>query len=67
MFFRRALIPVVLILIMVVQFFPGTALGPQPVAAALCDSAQFVADVTIPDGTSVAPGAAFRQNLAIDE
>ncbi len=59
MYFRRALIPVVLILIMVVQFFPGTALGPQPVAAALCDSAQFVADVTIPDGTSVAPGAAF--------
>ena len=59
MFFRRAMIPIVMVLALLVQFTPGTVLGPQPVAAALCDSAQFVADVTIPDGTSVAPGATF--------
>jgi uncharacterized repeat protein (TIGR01451 family) len=59
MFFRRALIPVVMVLTLLVQFMPGTALGPQPAAAALCDAAQFVADVTIPDGTTLAPGASF--------
>jgi photosystem II stability/assembly factor-like uncharacterized protein len=31
------------------------------VMAAGCDSAQFVSDLTIPDGSSVAPGAAFTK------
>jgi hypothetical protein len=36
---------------------PGTG-TPQPAA---CDRAQFVSDVTIPDGTVIAPGAAFSK------
>ena len=56
---RRALIPITLALVLLMQFLPGTSLGPKPVAAALCDSASFVADVTIPDGTTVAPNATF--------
>ena len=36
--------------------------APAPVAAAtLCDAAQFVADVTIPDGTLMQPGQAFTK------
>jgi uncharacterized repeat protein (TIGR01451 family) len=56
--FQRIFIPAVLIVTLLVQFLPGTVLGPRPVAAsAACDAAEFVADVTIPDGTSVSPGA----------
>ncbi len=59
MVLRRALIPISMALILLVQFLPGTPVGPQPVAASLCDAAQFIADVTIPDGTTVSPGASF--------
>ena len=59
MFFRRVAIPVALLLTLLLQFLPGTPLAPRPVAAVSCDAAQFIADVTIPDGTVVAPGATF--------
>ena len=32
---------------------------PRAMAATLCDSAQFVSDLSYPDGTSVAPGSTF--------
>lgn len=57
--FRRIFIPIALIMTLLVQFMPGTVAGPRPVAASGCDAAQFVADVTIPDGTVFAPGAAM--------
>jgi uncharacterized repeat protein (TIGR01451 family) len=57
--FRRIFTPVVLMVTLLVQFLPGTAFAPRPAAAAACDAAQFVADVTIPDGTSFTPGAAL--------
>jgi hypothetical protein len=59
MFFRRVSIPVVLTLTLLLQFLPGTVFSPSPVAAVSCDVAQFIADVTIPDGTSLAPGATY--------
>ncbi len=59
MYFRRVSIPVVLVLTLLLQFLPGTIFAPRPVAAVACDQAQFIADVTIPDGTSLAPGATF--------
>ncbi len=59
--FRRIFIPVAMIVTLVVQFMPGTVFGPKPVAASGCDAAQFVADVTIPDGTVFAPGAAMAK------
>ncbi len=61
MFYRRALIPFTMAILLLVQFFPGTSFGPQPAAAAVtCTNlAQFVADVTIPDGTTVAPNSTF--------
>lgn len=37
------------------------AAAAQPVQAATCNWAQFIADVTIPDGTSFAPGTAFKK------
>jgi uncharacterized repeat protein (TIGR01451 family) len=57
--FRRILTPAILIVTLLVQFLPGTVFGPRPVAATACDAAQFMGDITIPDGTSFAPGAAL--------
>jgi len=57
--YRRIITTAVLIVTLLVQFLPGTVFAPRPVAAAACDAAEFVADVTIPDGTSFAPGAAL--------
>ncbi|MFH1524331.1 MAG: Ig-like domain repeat protein [Chloroflexota bacterium] len=60
MFSRRVLIPVVLVLTLLLQFLPGTVFSPRSVAAATpCNWAQFIADVTIPDGTTFSPGATF--------
>jgi uncharacterized repeat protein (TIGR01451 family) len=64
--FRRILTPVVLIVTMLVQFVPGTVFAPQPAAAiASCDMAQFIADVTVPDGTTFSPGATFTKTWRI--
>jgi hypothetical protein len=43
--------------------FPVAGIATESVAAAapLCDKAQFVADVTIPDGTKLTSGAAFKK------
>ena len=48
-----------LLLVLVLGAFP--ALGTSPAQAATCDWAQFIADVTVPDGTTYAPGATFRK------
>ena len=43
----------------------GMLLGqtaPQAFAATICDQAQFVSDITIPDGASFAPGASFTRH-----
>ncbi|MBI5825348.1 MAG: hypothetical protein HZB18_15070 [Chloroflexi bacterium] len=46
-----------LLLALMVSFMP--AAGAQPAKAATCYWAQFIADVTVPDGTTYAPGTAF--------
>lgn len=38
---------------------------PQVEAASLCDAAQFVADVSIPDGTNLAPGTTFSKTWRV--
>ena len=59
MLYRRVFVPISLILVLMMQFLPGTFMGPRPAAASACDWAQFTADVTVPDGTSFAPGTPF--------
>ncbi len=49
----------VLLLAMMLAAFP--AMGVSTARAATCDWAQFVADVTVPDGTTYTPGATFRK------
>ena len=53
--FRRKILSMVML--------AGLLLGqPVPaVRAAICDHAQFVSDLTVPDGSSFAPGAAFTK------
>ena len=48
-----------LLIALMVSVLPAAA--AQPVKAATCNWAQFVADVTVPDGTSYAPNTAFKK------
>ena len=66
MSFRKLFIPVALTLTLLLQFVPGTFFAPRPVAAQACNSATFVADVTIPDGTVVAPGSTFVKTWRLE-
>lgn len=50
----------VVFLLVFVLLFPAWPV-PTARAATICDWAQFIADVTIPDGTVMAPGAAFTK------
>ncbi len=57
---RRILFTSVVLLAVLMQFLPQG--GALPAAAAPpCDAAQFIADVTVPDGTSFAPGEAISK------
>jgi hypothetical protein len=47
-----------LLVALMFSIFPATV---QPAQAATCNWAQFVADVTVPDGTSYAPGTALKK------
>ncbi len=49
---------VLLLLALMVSIIPGSV---QTARAATCNWAQFVADVTIPDGTNFAPNTAFKK------
>ncbi len=56
----RTVVTSIVLLTVLMQFLPsGGALTAA--AAASCDAAQFIADVTVPDGTSFAPGAAISK------
>ncbi|MFH2103821.1 MAG: NBR1-Ig-like domain-containing protein [Chloroflexota bacterium] len=57
---RRILTATVLTVVVLAQFIPVASIGPRPASAAvITDWAQFVADVTVPDGTTFSPGATF--------
>ncbi len=49
----------ILLLALLLGGFP--AVGASTAQAASCDWAQFIADVTVPDGTTYTPGATFRK------
>ncbi|MBK8783377.1 MAG: hypothetical protein IPO22_16590 [Anaerolineales bacterium] len=57
--FVTKLATALLLIALMVSFLPAAA--AQPVKAATCNWAQFIADVTVPDGTSYAPGATFKK------
>ncbi len=56
---KKILFSVVLLLVLLVQPIPKAS------AASYCDSAQFVADITVPDGTNFAPGTAFTKTWRV--
>ena len=49
----------VLLLALVLAAFPS--MGASTAHAWTCDWAQFIADVTVPDGTTYTPGATFQK------
>ncbi|MFZ1040592.1 MAG: NBR1-Ig-like domain-containing protein [Anaerolineales bacterium] len=60
--YRSTLASTILILALIIAFIPVSASTlDSPVAAFGCNRAQFIADVTIPDGTTIAPGATFTK------
>ena len=53
---------IMMLVALLLSFIPAATLSTQPVAASsTCDWAQFIADVTVPDGTVFAAGAAFTK------
>jgi len=56
--FQSRMASTLLLLALMLTLLPGAA---TPARAATCYWAQFIADVTVPDGTNFAPGAAFRK------
>lgn len=52
---------VISVLLLLAMMFSLAPAGGSTVSASSCYWAQFIADVTIPDGTSFAPGAAFKK------
>lgn len=57
---KRLFIPAAILVAIFAQFLP-VQWAPVAAAAPPCDAAQFVTDVTVPDGTAVAPGAAISK------
>ncbi len=60
----RSRIPVALVIAaaLVLSALPAAAVPIVPASALTsCDKAQFIADVTVPDGTNFAPGASFTK------
>ena len=55
-------VSIMLLLALMVGFLPGAT---TTASAATCYWAQFVADVTVPDGTSFTPGTAFKKTWRI--
>ena len=59
---RLALASAAMLIALLFSFVPLAGAGVQSVAAATyCDAAQFVADVTVPDGSVFAPGTTFKK------
>lgn len=56
---------VIVIVLLVAFSLPGVGNVEVARAAAVCNAAQFVADVTIPDGTYISPGATFVKTWRI--
>ncbi len=52
---------IVVLLALVFSMIPVVGFTTPAAAASTCDWAQFIADVTVPDGTSYAAGAAFQK------
>ena len=57
---RLQITSIMLLFAMVLSAFPALAI-PSPVSAAVCYQAQFVADVTVPDGTTYTSETAFKK------
>jgi hypothetical protein len=57
---RLRSVSLLLLFAMVLSLVPALAL-PSNASAAVCNWAQFVNDVTVPDGTKYAPGTAFKK------
>jgi hypothetical protein len=59
---RLVFVSAAMLVALLASFLPLAGAGVQTVAASTyCDAAQFVADVTVPDGTVFAPGATFKK------
>src|SRR5438128_9993406 len=54
---KKTIFAALMLVVFLFQFLPA----PQAAMAATCDAAQFVADVTVPDGTTYNAGDSFNK------
>ncbi len=59
--FNLKLSSIILLLALLLSLVPTAGFTRPAAAASTCDWAQFVADVTVPDGTNFAAGTAFKK------
>ncbi len=65
---RLTLASTILILALIVSFIPASASTfDRPVSFSTCNWAQFVADVTVPDGTYHRAGRGVHENMAAEK
>jgi hypothetical protein len=63
---RSPVAVIVMMAALVLSLVPAATIAALPArAASACDRAQFIADVTVPDGTSFSPGATFTKTWRI--
>ena len=58
---RLKVVSTVLLLALMLSVLPASSSVTHASAATICDWAQFIADVTVPDGTNFVPGTTFRK------
>ena len=58
---RKMLSSIILLTAMLLSLIPAAALARPASAASYCDWAQFIADVTVPDGTRYTAGTTFQK------
>ncbi|MBK9923783.1 MAG: hypothetical protein IPP66_00700 [Anaerolineales bacterium] len=61
---RLKITSTMLLIALMVSLIPALAM-PSSASAAVCDQAQFVSDVTVPDGAKYEPGATFKKTWRI--
>ena len=55
----------IMLAVIVLSLVPAATATALPARASACDAAQFIADVTVPDGTNVLPGLTFTKTWRV--
>src|SRR5271157_1067465 len=57
---------ILIVALMLSSISASASTSDRPLSTSTCNWAQFVADVTVPDGTTLAPGATFTKTWRLE-